>query len=865
MGRYAAFISYKHRNSSAFAYDLEYHLKRYARGFLRKPDRIFRDEQFLQPGDDLSEGILQALTDSTHLILLASPEAAASPWVQEELTIWCKELRRADQLIIVLTEGNIAVDDDQKRIRWEDTNAIPGFLASYLPKLPLFVDLSWATRVSDRKLSNPAFSHAINAIAAKIRNTTPNALNGLEWKIRRRNLLAAWGVAGLLFVFLVGFVLGFFVLRDTNRQLEASIALSRSRELAAKAQLQGIPEAFNSASESIKLDQNQESVNSVLTTLSQYQNLQRHIIQVPEPVEHLWQDPLRPDRFHLLSGQSLISWQGLGDHPVIDSIGVPGVLRVQQTATRELFGCTSNQLWRLRPRKELVYESDNFISTFAIDSLAQMAYLGQLDGKVRSVDLSNGNSQDLYGHQGQVNDIALLRGGGWVSTALSSTLPVVLYEQGQFRALPDPPFSANAATISANEELLAVAYESGEIGLYQLPELEEIWLESLVYAASEVAFHADDSLLAAGSVAGEVAIFDRRGVSLDGWQAVNGAVWELNWYGDSLLSAGSDGWVRLWKPNHILGTEAAYPGPFEAMSFTKDQRALAITHDLHVYDLYAGEPISAFDLPGFRVAAMNANGIVLHQGDSIYYISHAAGSLKRFPATTKPHTLRPKSFQISEGAQPWVIVSWWSKTYTAPGGISVWNTETDEVTWLEAFPEYPDVMAVRGNEYLAAYGSGTVYVWNLQTREVISQSEANRYAPIQEMAFLSDEWLALGHLMSSLELVRTTDVNEAVYRTEIVTGSNYGLEVLGDTSVLSIDVDGVKWFDHELNYLGTLVNSEKRSFASALEGAGDHLLILLRRGSVAKVKVNLPAWGEYARQVGTPRIEYDSLVTYGFQ
>ena len=67
--------------------------------------RIFRDERHLRPGVDLPELIRSALESSEFLILLASPEAAASPWVTDEIDIWCRELGRASNLIVVLTGG----------------------------------------------------------------------------------------------------------------------------------------------------------------------------------------------------------------------------------------------------------------------------------------------------------------------------------------------------------------------------------------------------------------------------------------------------------------------------------------------------------------------------------------------------------------------------------------------------------------------------------------------------------------------------------------------------------------------------------------------------------------------------------------
>jgi len=49
---YKVFISYKHLTSTELARDLEYHIKKYAKGIFQKPDKIFRDEQFFKTGGD---------------------------------------------------------------------------------------------------------------------------------------------------------------------------------------------------------------------------------------------------------------------------------------------------------------------------------------------------------------------------------------------------------------------------------------------------------------------------------------------------------------------------------------------------------------------------------------------------------------------------------------------------------------------------------------------------------------------------------------------------------------------------------------------------------------------------------------------
>jgi TIR domain-containing protein len=203
MKAFKAFISYKHAKSTSFAERLELSLKAYAKPLYRPPMAVFRDEKYLRPGSDLPSRIREALEGSDFLIYLASPEAAASPWVGAELAQWCAREERRERLIIVLTQGTIAVDAETQRIDWQGSDALPGFLADQLSRLPLFVDLSWAERDEQQTILNPEYKKAVNRIVAALRGVDPIDLSGEEVLQHRRNLrirnsfVAAIGVLAL--------------------------------------------------------------------------------------------------------------------------------------------------------------------------------------------------------------------------------------------------------------------------------------------------------------------------------------------------------------------------------------------------------------------------------------------------------------------------------------------------------------------------------------------------------------------------------------------------------------------------------------------------------------------------------------------
>lgn len=113
--RYAAFISYAHRDE-AVARRLHRALERYRtpRRLAGRPNRdgtvprrlipVFRDREELPTSGDLGAAIRNALDAAAYLVVVCSPRAAASRWVNEEI-LGFKRLGRADRILAVIVEG----------------------------------------------------------------------------------------------------------------------------------------------------------------------------------------------------------------------------------------------------------------------------------------------------------------------------------------------------------------------------------------------------------------------------------------------------------------------------------------------------------------------------------------------------------------------------------------------------------------------------------------------------------------------------------------------------------------------------------------------------------------------------------------
>lgn len=151
---YDAFISYSHALDGALAQALQIGLERFAKPWYRpRALRVFRDTTSLTASPGLWSSIEKALASSAWLVLMASPEAARSPWVNREVA-WWRANKSPQRLLVVLTEGKFAWADDTGP---DDGTraALPSALRGAFVENPRWVDLRWLHEVDQVDQSNP--------------------------------------------------------------------------------------------------------------------------------------------------------------------------------------------------------------------------------------------------------------------------------------------------------------------------------------------------------------------------------------------------------------------------------------------------------------------------------------------------------------------------------------------------------------------------------------------------------------------------------------------------------------------------------------------------------------------------------------
>jgi MTH538 TIR-like domain (DUF1863) len=137
---YDAFISYSHALDGKLAPALQTMVERFAKPWYQsRVLRVFRDTASLSANPDLWSSIEAALTSSAWLVLMASPDAARSPWVNREIAWWLK-YKSSKRLLVVLSAGDLSVAGDDGS---PADAALPPAMRAVRAEKSRWVDLRW--------------------------------------------------------------------------------------------------------------------------------------------------------------------------------------------------------------------------------------------------------------------------------------------------------------------------------------------------------------------------------------------------------------------------------------------------------------------------------------------------------------------------------------------------------------------------------------------------------------------------------------------------------------------------------------------------------------------------------------------------
>ncbi|MES9541513.1 TIR domain-containing protein [Actinomadura sp. NPDC000600] len=227
-----AFISYA-RGDEAIAAEFQRALARFAKSWYRlRALRIFRDRAVLTTGPRLRETLHDGLRLSRSLILLASPAAAASEWVDEEVRFW-RTAKPSGTVFLLVVEGRIGWDPVRGDFAPGRTDCLPPAAYGLFREEPSWGDLR-GIGIEELRAS-PRFVDAVVDVAAPLHGRSKDEMFGEDVRQHRRVRQIVTGTVAVLAVITAFAVTAAIVAVHQRNTAERRAAIAESRELAMRA------------------------------------------------------------------------------------------------------------------------------------------------------------------------------------------------------------------------------------------------------------------------------------------------------------------------------------------------------------------------------------------------------------------------------------------------------------------------------------------------------------------------------------------------------------------------------------------------------------------------------------------------------
>lgn len=294
---YDAFVSYSHAADGELAPALQRALEKFAKKWTRRRAlHVFRDDTGLSVNPALWSSIEEALDHSRFFILLASPDASSSGWVNREVDRWL-ELGRKDRILPVVTDGGWVWDLPANDFDWTQSTAVPPRLRGAFSEEPRHLDLRWArSQGAGEKLTlqNSDFRSAVADLAAPIHGQDKDSLEGQDLrefrKARRYRRIATLALAAMVLLLAAATVAAFRSAEEARRQEQEALRqeqaaheqamVATSRQLAAQSVSLASSELDLSlllALSAIEIDDSADARGALLTSLEENPNLLAYV------------------------------------------------------------------------------------------------------------------------------------------------------------------------------------------------------------------------------------------------------------------------------------------------------------------------------------------------------------------------------------------------------------------------------------------------------------------------------------------------------------------------------------------------------------------------------------------------------------
>ena len=182
---------------------------------------IFRDRDELAGAAQLGPLIEQALDDSSHLIVLCSPQAVGSRWVNEEIRMF-KAMGRAERVLCLIMDGNPMVEDLNGD---SDNECIPLAARREVDEEGRITDHKHEPAAADLRVSGDGEKDALLKIIAGLLGLGLDDLKQRDLLARQKRLARIASISAVLAISAIGLAVYAFY-----QQQQASLAKANAEE-----------------------------------------------------------------------------------------------------------------------------------------------------------------------------------------------------------------------------------------------------------------------------------------------------------------------------------------------------------------------------------------------------------------------------------------------------------------------------------------------------------------------------------------------------------------------------------------------------------------------------------------------------------
>jgi len=697
---YGAFISYSRDVDGKLAPALQIALQRFAKPWYRKRAlRVFRDDASLSANPDLWGSIQMALDASEFFVLLASPAAAASPWVEKEVAYWLDH-KPQERLLLVLTAGTIAADGAGGQP--SDENSLPEALREALRAEPRYTDLTWARTEEHLARTDPRFRAAVADIAAPLHGIPKDELIGEDVRQHRRTIRLAFSAAVALVTLLALASLTALFAVDQRNDARAERDTATSRALAAEAADQDVPVSLLMSLEALRIRNTVDARGALLAALQRPSPEAVAYLQGPRDI--VFSVALSPDGKLLAAGNrdgSILLWD----------------VEHRRQSGEPLRGDSSASV------VSVAFSPDG--KTLAAGSADRTIILWDVPGHRR-------RGAPLLGHRNYVTSVSFSPDGKTLASADLDRKSILLWDVERQRlsgTLTTDDESVGLGwrvVFSPDGSKIASAGNSSNVTVWDLGKRRVIstFEHRSLISIECVAFSPDGTLLAAGGDA-----VDEGPIVL--WNMASRRAWRLRGHkdavktlafspdGKTLASGSADRTIIVWDVESRKARGAPLQGHGDevlSVAFGPGGKTLASGSEdttVILWDLGRRSRLGAsFGSSWARALDLSPDGRLLASADGRAIVLWDVGRLRRVGAAFLAHrgdvnsvAFSPDGKTIASGSKDKTVILWHVKTHRPKGAPLVGHSD-----FVHAVAFSPD------GKMLASGGSDNVVIlWDVET------------------------------------------------------------------------------------------------------------------------------------------------------